>query len=224
MLLLGIETATAQASVALGGPDGVVSSFHLINKGRHAESLTPAIEFICRMAGQQIADITAIAIDHGPGLFTGLRVGLATAKSMAYALGIPAIPVSSLQILAHAARLTDRRIISIIDALSDEVYYATYSRGTELSEPRLGTPNDVVAALQDIQEDVVLVGDGATRYAALFAPMPRVEIAGAGFQYPTAESLVEIAMAKDFTTRPDVQIAYLRKPYVHSKDDPPSVK
>jgi tRNA threonylcarbamoyladenosine biosynthesis protein TsaB len=224
VLVLGIETATAQASVALGGPDGVIASFHLINKGRHAESLTPGIEFICRMAGRQIADITAIAIDHGPGLFTGLRVGLATAKSMAYALGIPAIPVSSLQILAHAARLTDRRIISIIDALSDEVYYATYSRGAELSEPRLGTPNDVVAALQDLQEDVVLVGDGATRYAPLFASMSHVEIAGAGFQYPTAESLVELAMTKDFTTQPDVQIAYLRKPYVHSKDDPPSVK
>jgi tRNA threonylcarbamoyladenosine biosynthesis protein TsaB len=223
LLVLGIETATAQASVALGGPDGVISSFHLINKGRHAESLTPAIEFICRQAGKQIGDITAIAIDHGPGLFTGLRVGLATAKSMAYALGVPAIPVSSLHILAHAARLTDRRIVSIIDALSDEVYYATYERGAELSAPRLGTPNDVVAQLQDLQENVVLVGDGATRYAPLFAAMPHVEIAGAGFQYPTAESLIEIASTKDLATQHDVQIAYLRKPYVHSKDDPPSV-
>lgn len=214
MLVLGIETATAQASVALGGPDGVISSFHLINKGRHAESLTPAIEFVCRQAGKAIADITAIAVDNGPGLFTGLRVGLATAKSIAYARGIPALPVSSLEILAHGARLTERKIVAVIDALSDEVYYATYFRGKELIAPALGRPEDVVAQLQD---DVLLVGDGATRYAALFSSS-RVEIAARSFQYPSAVSLVELAMAKDFTDVPDVQIAYLRKPYVHTND------
>ncbi|HEX6640367.1 MAG TPA: tRNA (adenosine(37)-N6)-threonylcarbamoyltransferase complex dimerization subunit type 1 TsaB [Thermoanaerobaculia bacterium] len=214
MLVLGIETATAQASVALGGPDGVISSFHLINKGRHAESLTPAIEFVCRQAGKAIADITAIAVDNGPGLFTGLRVGLATAKSIAYARGIPAFPVSSLEILAHGARLTDRKIVAVIDALSDEVYYATYFRGKELIAPALGRPEDVAAQLQD---DVLLVGDGATRYADLFSGS-RVEIAARSFQYPSAVSLVELAIAKGFTNVPDVQIAYLRKPYVHTND------
>jgi tRNA threonylcarbamoyladenosine biosynthesis protein TsaB len=217
VLLLGIETATAQASVALGGPDGVISSFHLINKGRHAESLTPAIEFVCRQAGKAIADITAIAVDNGPGLFTGLRVGLATAKSIAYARGIPALPVSSLEILAHGARLTERKIVAVIDALSDEVYYATYFRGKELIAPALGRPEDVAAQLLESQDDVLLVGDGATRYADLFSGS-RVEIAARSFQYPSAVSLVELAIAKGFTDVPDVQIAYLRKPYVHTND------
>jgi tRNA threonylcarbamoyladenosine biosynthesis protein TsaB len=214
VLVLGIETATAQASVALGGPDGVISSFHLINKGRHAESLTPAIEFVCRQASKAISDITAIAVDNGPGLFTGLRVGLATAKAIAYARGIPALPVSSLEIIAHGARLTERKIVSIIDALSDEVYYATYFRGKELIAPALGSPGDVVAQLQD---EVLLVGDGATRYAELFSSS-RVEIAPRSFQYPNAASLVELAMSRDFANVPDVQIAYLRKPYVHTND------
>jgi tRNA threonylcarbamoyladenosine biosynthesis protein TsaB len=218
VLILGIETATAQAGVALGGPDGVISSFHLINKGRHAESLTPAIEFVCRQAGKAMGDITAIAVDNGPGLFTGLRVGLATAKSIAYALAIPALPVSSLEILAYGARLTERKIISIIDALSDEVYYATYIRDghsvKELIAPALGRPEDVAAQLQD---NVLLVGDGAIRYSELFSN-DHVEIAGRSLQYPNAASLVELAIAKDFTATQDVQIAYLRKPYVHTND------
>lgn len=226
MLLLALETATAQAGVALGDENGVISSFHLINKGRHAESLTPAIEFIVRQAGKELANLTAIAVDNGPGLFTGLRVGLSTAKAMAFALGVPAVPVSSLEILAYGARLTDRKIVAVIDALSDEVYYATYeptANGVrEMIEPRLGRPDDVAAQLKDAQENVLLVGDGATRYAEMLS-MPHVAFAGAGFQYPSARSLIEIAARREFTKDADVQIAYLRKPYVHSKDDPKSV-
>jgi tRNA threonylcarbamoyladenosine biosynthesis protein TsaB len=221
VLLLGLETATAQAGVALGDASGVISSFHLINKGRHAESLTPAIEFIVRQAGKEMANLTAIAVDHGPGLFTGLRVGLSTAKAIAYALNIPAIPVSSLEIIAYGARLTDRKIVAVIDALSDEVYYATYERTAdgvrELIEPHLGRPDDVAAQLKGTPENVLLVGDGAMRYAEMFS-MPHVEFAGAAFQYPSARSLVEIASRRDLTKNEDVQIAYLRKPYIHSKE------
>jgi tRNA threonylcarbamoyladenosine biosynthesis protein TsaB len=217
VLLLGLETATAQAGVALGDENGVISSFHLINKGRHAESLTPAIEFIVRQAGKQMSDLTAIAVDNGPGLFTGLRVGISTAKAIAYALQIPTIPVSSLEILAYGARLTDRKTVSVIDALSDEVYYAIPGH----VPPTVGRPEDLASQLRDIQENVLLVGDGAMRYEEMLS-MPHVEFAGAGFQYPSARSLVEIASRRPVNNE-DVQIAYLRKPYVHSKDDPKSV-
>ncbi|MSY13497.1 MAG: tRNA (adenosine(37)-N6)-threonylcarbamoyltransferase complex dimerization subunit type 1 TsaB, partial [Actinobacteria bacterium] len=91
MLILGIETATEQVSVAIGGHEGVLGLFEVTRGRRHAETLVPAIEFLCRQADIEIAEFGAIAVDVGPGLFTGMRVGIATGKAMAQALRIPMI-------------------------------------------------------------------------------------------------------------------------------------
>jgi tRNA threonylcarbamoyladenosine biosynthesis protein TsaB len=227
MLLLGLDTATAQASVALGSHGGARASFHLVNEGRHAESLTPAIEFVCRLAGTELRAISAVAVDTGPGLFTGLRVGLATAKAIAFAHDIPTIPVSSLEIVAFSARLSTRKIISAIDALSGEVYYGIYEADSsgvrQLTEPLLATAGDFATVVENLAEEVILVGDGARRYSELFTRMSHVRMADAGMQYPSAESLVEIAagraLHRQFASAADVQIQYLRKPYVHSKSN-----
>ena len=77
MLILGIETATEQVSVAIGGHEGVLGMFEVCRGRRHAETLTPAIEFVCRQAEIELAEISVIAVDVGQGLFTGMRVGLA---------------------------------------------------------------------------------------------------------------------------------------------------
>lgn len=225
MQILALDTSTPQAGVAIGGPGGVVASFRLVNRGRHAETVAPAIEHVCRMAGTTLDEITALAIDVGPGLFTGLRVGIATANAIAFARAIPIIPVSSLEILAHAARLSSRRIVSIIDALSGEVYFASYrSEGTgvhALTEPRLATPDVVAAELAALDEDILVVGDGAQHYAERFASTSHITIAGASFQYPSAATLVEIAVSRatqtTFVAGTDVQILYLKKPYVQEK-------
>jgi tRNA threonylcarbamoyladenosine biosynthesis protein TsaB len=226
MLLLGLETATPQAGVALGGPDGVRASVHLVNNGRHAESLTPAIEFVCRLSGTELKSLTAVAVDIGPGLFTGLRVGLATAKAIAFAHGIPTIPVSSLEILAYAARLTERTIIAVIDALSDEVYSAPFAAEPGAGVRPLGvatlvSPGALADEVRRMSEKVLLVGDGATRYANLFDGMDHVAIGDGGMKFPTAVSLIEIAAGKalrqEFASAAEVEIQYLRRPYVHSK-------
>ena len=83
MLILGIETATVQAGCALGGHEGVLASAHCSKGRRHAENLTPAIEFICAQAQVDLSEIGLVAVDTGPGLFTGLRVGIAAAKAIA---------------------------------------------------------------------------------------------------------------------------------------------
>lgn len=211
MRLLGIETATARLGVAISDEEGVRASFDLVNAGRHSESLVPAIEFVCRQSGIELRAIEGVAVDIGPGLFTGLRVGLATAKAIAYAHGIPTVPVSSLEVLAHAARLTQRTVVPVIDALSGEVYY----RG---DEPRLGTPEDLARYVAGLNEEVLLVGDGARKYAETFASMSHVQIADAAMQYPSAAALVGIAARrKELASAADVQIFYLRKPYVHEK-------
>ena len=82
MLILGIETATERVSVAIGGHEGVIGLFEITKGRRHAETLVPAIEFTCRQAGIDLGEVSVVAVDVGPGLFTGMRVGLASAKAI----------------------------------------------------------------------------------------------------------------------------------------------
>ena len=85
MLILGLESATAQVGCAIGGHEGVLASSHSARGKRHAENLTPAIEFVCRQARVELSEISCVAVDNGPGLFTGLRVGVASGKAIAQA-------------------------------------------------------------------------------------------------------------------------------------------
>ena len=80
MLILGVETATEQVGCAIGGHEGVLASAHCARGRRHAENLTPQIEFICHQAGIELSDIGLVAVDVGPGLFTGLRVGVSAPR------------------------------------------------------------------------------------------------------------------------------------------------
>src|SRR5437879_3253084 len=94
VLVLGIETSTAQVGVAIGGHEGVLAQAHSSRSKRHAENLTPAIDFVRRQARVDLHDISCVAVDLGPGLFTGLRVGVASAKAIAHALRVPLIGVA----------------------------------------------------------------------------------------------------------------------------------
>ena len=111
MLILGIESATVQVGCAIGGHEGVLASAHSAKGKRHAESLAPSIQFICEQAGIELSEIGVVAVDIGPGLFTGLRVGVATAKAIAFALRIPMIGVSSLDLVAFPVRFSPRLIV-----------------------------------------------------------------------------------------------------------------
>ena len=115
MLILGIDTATPQVSVAVGGHEGVLASTQSARGRQHAEILTPSIEFTCRQARVSLSDISVIAVDLGPGLFTGLRVGVAAAKAMAQALRVPMIGVLSLDLLAMPVRFSPRLIVAAVE-------------------------------------------------------------------------------------------------------------
>ena len=220
MLILGVETATQQVGVAIGGHEGVLASFHCSRDRRHAETLAPAIQFVCEQARIELAEIGAVAVDVGPGLFTGLRVGLATAKSIAHARRIPMLGISSLDLAAFPARFSDRLVVSMIDARRGEVFYATYRRvpgGIQrVSEPLVDHPDDVADQLMALGEDCLLVGDGAQRYAERFGAVRGVEIGEEGFRHPTANSLVELAHARalreEVVTAGEIEPMYLRAP------------
>ena len=140
MLILGIETATERVSVAIGGHEGVIGLFESTRGRRHAETLVPAIEFVCRQIDIGLDEISVVAVDVGPGLFTGMRVGLASAKAVAQALRVPMIGISSLDLLAFPCRHTDRVVVPVIDARKGEVFYAMYRQVPggvqQVAEPR----------------------------------------------------------------------------------------
>ena len=220
MLILGIETSTAQVGVAIGGHEGVLAQAHSSRSKRHAESLTPAIDFVRRQARVDLREISCVAVDLGPGLFTGLRVGVASAKALAHSLRVPMIGVPSLDLLAFPVRFSSRRIVAAIDARRGELFYAFYRQvpgGVQrLSEHHIGTPDDLASELLASGEDCLLVGDGALRYAETFEGLSKVEVADTGFAHPSAASLVQLAHAqalREQWVKPwDLQPLYLRAP------------
>lgn len=219
MIILGIETATLRAGCALGSWEGVLAEMHVTRGRRHAETLAPAIQFICQQAGVDISAVGAVAVDTGPGLFTGLRVGVSTAKAIAQALRVPMIGMASLDLLAFAARYTDRLLVPVIDARREEVYFATYRQvpgGIQRIGPyRLVSPDELAAELLATGEDCLVLGDGAIRYAELLRGDGRVEVASVGMAYPTAGALVELAhpraLREEFVQPAELSVLYLRK-------------
>ncbi|HEX2850113.1 MAG TPA: tRNA (adenosine(37)-N6)-threonylcarbamoyltransferase complex dimerization subunit type 1 TsaB [Acidimicrobiales bacterium] len=220
MIVLGIETATLQVGCALGGHEGLLASFHSAHGRRHAETLVPAIEFISRSAGIGLDEVSVVAVDVGPGLFTGLRVGVATAKSIAQALRVPVIGLSSLDLLAHQVARSPKLIAAVIDARRSEVYWALYRHvpgGVQrITDYALGSVDDLVNELVARGDEVLLVGDGALRYRAdLEDALSSAEIGGVAHAYPSATDLVELAhpraLREEFVQSWELEPLYLRK-------------
>ena len=220
MLILGIDTATAQVSVAVGGHEGVLSSTRSVRGKQHAEILTPTIEFACQQARIELSEISVVAVDLGPGLFTGLRVGVAAAKAMAHALRVPMIGVPSLDLVAFPLRYSPKLIVAAVDARRGELFTAFYRQvpgGIQrLSPHHVVSPEDLASELLATAEECLLVGVGAVRYREVFEGLHKVEIAEAGLAYPSASSLVMLAHAqalREQWVKPwDLQPLYLRKP------------
>ena len=197
----------------------MLAAFHAARGQRHAETLAPAIDFVRRHARVEFEELGAVAVDIGPGLFTGLRVGVATAKALAQALRVPMIGVASLDLLAFRVRYTNRLIVAVLDARRGEVFYAFYRHvpggAQRLSEYALGKPEDLAWELLASGEECLVVGDGALRYPDVFADVARTEFGEIGNAYPSAAALVELAhpraLREEFVPPWELEPLYLRK-------------
>ena len=188
MILLGIDTATAVASVALVEDGKLIAEEVQSNseksstgsvaqpRGNHAEIVLPLIQSMLTKARVAVADLSGIAISIGPGSFTGLRVGLATAKGIAYECGLPLVGVSTLH--ANAARVPsfDGIICSLLDARKNEVYFALFRRdGQDLKRLTQDAMSSIEGALDQLRNfnrtsaSVLFIGDGATTYEKILA-------------------------------------------------------
>ncbi|MDA8070801.1 MAG: tRNA (adenosine(37)-N6)-threonylcarbamoyltransferase complex dimerization subunit type 1 TsaB [Actinomycetota bacterium] len=163
-IVLAVESATDAAGVALVDERGVLAAVRVGRGRRHAETVAPGVQAVCRYADVPLARVAGVAVDVGPGLFTGLRVGIATAKGLAYGLGVPMVPVSSLRLLADgAARFMVPgslcTVLAVVDARRQEVFWASYpltgpavdDAGLEASAGsplRVGRPEELDAGLE----------------------------------------------------------------------------
>jgi tRNA threonylcarbamoyladenosine biosynthesis protein TsaB len=187
---------------------------------RHAETLAPAIEFVCTQADVRLDEISVVAVDVGPGLFTGMRVGLASAKALAQALRVPMIGMSSLDLLAYPLRHTGRTVVAIIDARKGELFYAFYRPvpgGVQrVLEPRCGTIDDLIAEVMARSDDVICVGDGALRHRDEIVAELRCEMAEQFLSRPSAAPLVQLAHARalreEWVNPWEIQPLYMRLP------------
>lgn len=143
MLVLAFDTATAAVTVALHDGSRVLAQESSVDARRHGELLTPAITRVLSAAAAKPADLTSIAVGTGPGPYTGLRVGLATARAMGSALGITIDGICTLDVIAAAVadQGVGRDFIVATDARRHEVYWARYSSaGERLSGPEVSVP------------------------------------------------------------------------------------
>jgi len=217
--LLCFDTATPRVSVALGADGTAVGEVQLAHGRRHAEQLVPAIGYLCDELRVEPSQLAGIGVGLGPGLFTGLRVGVTTAKVMAQALRIPVVGVPSLDLIAYPLRHSARLVVTVVDARRHEVFYALYRPvpgGVQrVSEYEVATPDDLVGELAAHGGELLLAGDGALLHRDVFEGLEKAELAGPASASPNAAALVELATARfereEFCAPSDLRPLYLRR-------------
>jgi tRNA threonylcarbamoyladenosine biosynthesis protein TsaB len=224
-MILGIETATFCGGVALLAGDRLVGSRTLNSSATHSARLLRAIKDLLEEAQTRLEEITGLAVSIGPGSFTGVRIGLSSAKGLAVALGVPIVGVSTLEALAVRAgrdALGRRLICPVIDARRNETFVAAYRWVRSVELPRLAVAAGVMPIgefLRRLHGPCLFLGDGALRYRkqiedrlgelASFAPPHRI--------LPSAEEIAWLGQRRLARGESD-DLAQLEPVYIRTSD------
>ena len=225
MTILAIESSSFGGGVAILREQEILAYNELNLKFSHAEYLLPNIDHLLEQTGLTIKDFDAFAVSIGPGSFTGLRVGVSTAKAFAYSSGKKIIPVSSLKALAYPHRHQDKALVACREARRNEVYLAIYKgmshcESAEQSKQSPGTltilNDEMCIPVQEIDQhlphDSIWLGDGARKYKDYFKkPGTLLDIE---FDFPRATNVALIAKQiaeKEAVHLDDLHINYLKK-------------
>ena len=203
MRVLGIETATSAQGVALMENERLLAEASYSAQGSRGGLLLPAVDDVLRKTGMAVQELDAVAVSVGPGSFTGLRVGVATAKGLARGSGARLIGVSTLEALAVGYEGPDGTICALLDAFRGEVYVGVFTRRggrTERVAPdAVLAPDAVAGALAHVEAPVYVVGEGAARYREQLAASlgERAILTAEGLQaVPSAVLVARLGMAQ----------------------------
>jgi tRNA threonylcarbamoyladenosine biosynthesis protein TsaB len=227
VLVLALDTSTSAVTVALVDQATTLAERTEVVPNRHGELLAPLISDVLAGAGRRPEDLTDLAVGLGPGPFTGLRVGIVTAKAMSDALGIPAHGVCSLDVMA--LELTgwsmdddnaERDYVVMSDARRKQVYWRRYGfTGNPIGAPDISRPEDLVVELRG---DVKYVaGRGRQLYAEIFSDFTTTDRA----LYPSAAALGHLVLQNiaNQTADDDLTPMYLRRPDAQPPGPPKQV-
>jgi tRNA threonylcarbamoyladenosine biosynthesis protein TsaB len=190
MTVVGFDTSTSATSACVLRGDGesfehVPPATRLLEPPGHSRELLPAVTELMERAGVGWADVAAVAVGVGPGTFTGLRIGVATARALATAARIPVHPVSSLAALAAGSDAP--LALPLIDAKRGELFGALFQRGEAVVEPFVARPEQVADLAGRDLADAVAVGDGSIRFRDI--------LEAAGMRVPPDSSVLHVVRA-----------------------------
>jgi tRNA threonylcarbamoyladenosine biosynthesis protein TsaB len=226
MLILGIDTTTLACSVALLKNGTVLAEATLNIKKTHSERLMPLLNNLLIESGIERETLDAIAVAAGPGSFTGLRIGVSTARALAQGLSIPAVPACTLEALAEAVPTPDTLICPILDARRNQVYTALYRREIRsphalrtVIEPAALTLDELVSELKAYDQPVIFLGEGLNSYTSALEkalPPERAVITTAPFRLCRASSVALVGQrllaANPKASYNELLPIYLRRP------------
>ena len=220
MKILAIDTATPASSVAIGEDADLRGMSVNVDRRGHVGFLMPAIDSILSQAGWKPSDIEVVAVDVGPGPYTGLRAGIATAQAFAAAIGAPMVAASSLTIIALRAATGRRTIWPVVDMRRGQFAIAPYQPlpggVAPDGDPEVVKPEDFKALLESDGNDSLVVGDWKSLPETTWTGLHRVRKGRP--RYPSAETLLDIATLKVnkgiLTDAAEIRPVYMREPDV----------
>lgn len=222
MKILAIDTSATAASVCLAQEDKIIGECFVNTALTHSQTLLPMAEQLCRDTGTDMSEVEAIAVNAGPGSFTGVRIGVAAAKGLAFAKSLPCVAVSTLESMAYNFLGADCVVCAVMDARCAQVYNALFRVSgdsvTRLCDDRALAVTDLQRELEKMGERVILVGDGAAICAKALENSPFSAIlAPINHRIQTAASVACAAFARlsageQPLTPGELMPAYLRLP------------
>lgn len=201
MYILGIDTATKVCGVAVINEEQLIVEKFLNNQRTHSQNIIPLIKQAVKEAGIEPKELGGIAVTKGPGSFTGLRIGMTVAKSLAQVLNIPVIGVSTLKTLALNVLGVPGLICPILDARKKQVYAGVYydreGKLEILEEPMVIAIEDLLSNLKKIDREVTFLGDAVPVYSSVITEIlgPKALFAGKINSLPRAAAAAELGMA-----------------------------
>lgn len=222
-LILAVDTSAKPVSCALAQDEKVLASFYANTGLTHSQTLMPMIENLLAISELNVRDLDAMAVNAGPGSFTGVRIGVSAVKGLAFTEDLPCIAVSTLESMAENTPATPESVICcLMDARCQQVYGALFRKDEEgvlhrLSEDEALTIEQMKEKLLALGRPVVLVGDGSELcYRAWKGNIPNVHLAAASARYQNAAATAVIACRRlsegAVVSAEDLQPLYLRLP------------
>ncbi|WP_226677646.1 tRNA (adenosine(37)-N6)-threonylcarbamoyltransferase complex dimerization subunit type 1 TsaB [Rossellomorea aquimaris] len=216
MTILAIDTSNYPFGVALIQEDRVIGEYITYIKKNHSVRAMPAIEQILKDCGIEAKELTKIVVANGPGSYTGVRIGVTLAKTLAWSLSIPLIPVSSLATLASSGRYFSGYIVPLFDARRGQVYTGLYEfQGDQLvckEEDRNVMLEEWVIKLKELDKDILFVGNDVSLHENKIQEVlgKQVRIATFVSHNPRPSELAYIGMGLKETTAHEVLPNYIR--------------